>query len=66
MDFHQRLAHVDDRNPTVTDTSHGIFNHKKPVDALTENDTNELASLKSGWEAYVQSHNLIDNSKITN
>ncbi len=36
MDFHQRLAHVDDRNPTITDPSQGIFNHRKPADALSK------------------------------
>ena len=65
MDFHQQLAHVDDRNPTITDTSHGIFNHKKPVDALSEDDTNELATLQAGWLDYVKNHNLIDTSKVT-
>jgi uncharacterized membrane-anchored protein YhcB (DUF1043 family) len=65
MDFHQRLAHVDDRSAPVTDTSHGIFDHTKPTDALTENDTNELAALQAGWNDYVQSHNLIDASKVT-
>ena len=65
MDFHQQLAHVDDRNPTITDTSHGIFNHKKPVDALSADDTNELATLQAGWLDYVKNHNLIDNSKVT-
>ena len=64
MDFHQRLAHVDDRNPTITDTSHGIFNHKKPVDALSEDDTNELATLQAGWLDYVKNHNLIDTSLV--
>ncbi|MBO6205289.1 MAG: hypothetical protein J6O13_17350, partial [Selenomonas sp.] len=64
IDFHQRLAHVDDRNPTITDTSHGIFNHKKPVDALSEDDTNELATLQVGWLDYVKNHNLIDNSLV--
>ena len=65
MDFHQQLAHVDDRNPIITDTSHGIFNHKKPVDALSEDDTNELATLQAGWLDYVKNHNLIDTSKVT-
>lgn len=65
MDFHQRLAHVDDRSAPITDTSHGIFDHTKPTDALTENDTNELAALQAGWNDYVQSHNLIDTSKVT-
>ena len=65
IDFHQRLAHVDDRSAPVTDTSHGIFDHTKPTDALTENDTNELAALQAGWNDYVQSHNLIDTSKVT-
>ena len=65
MDFHQRLAHVDDRITPITDTSHGIFNHKKPTDALTENDTDELAALQAGWNDYVKSHNLIDTSKVT-
>jgi hypothetical protein len=65
MDFHQQLAHVDDRNPIITDTSHGIFNHKKPVDALSEDDTNELATLQAGWLDYVKNHNLIDAGKVT-
>ncbi len=65
MDFHQRLAHVDDREPTITDTSHGIFNHQKPVDALSEDDTSELAALQAGWLDYVKNHNLIDTSKVT-
>ncbi len=65
MDFHQQLAHVDDRNPIITDTSHGIFNHKKPVDALSEDDTNELATLQAGWLDYVKNHNLIDTGKVT-
>lgn len=64
MEFHQQLAHVDDRNPTITDTSHGIFNHKKPVDALSEEDTNELSTLQTSWTAYVKNHNLIDSSKV--
>ena len=65
MDFHQQLAHVDDRTPIITDTSHGIFNHKKPVDALSEDDTNELATLQAGWLDYVKNHNLIDAGKVT-
>ncbi len=64
MNFHQRLAHVDDRNSTITDTSDGIFNHQKPVDALSEDDTNELSTLQAGWQEYVTNHNLIDSSKV--
>lgn len=65
MDFHQRLAHVGDKNAPATNTADKIFGRKKPIDATSADDADNLAALQAGWNEYIESHNLIDSSKVS-